>query len=444
MIFPPRVARFLGAVIFGALVIFFVSCETTAGLTDMSDMLDMGAESVPEEIVESIRIEDAGEETEIIAEQKNEDDFAQALISEDDLRQFEAEAAALAEAERLAQEAAEREAAEQEAARLEAERLAQEAAEREAAEQEAARLEAERLANEAAAAAEAERLAQEAAAAKPAPPPAPSAPARPVPATPPAPLPPPVPETRAAEIPDSPPISIPTMTEEENPSPSRTLRVPVNRAFDVKLPGSAWMFVGETEKPNIIRYIKRDNLFNETAFSLLAEKEGRTIIHFYRQDAIANSGQNEYIEVIASADMQQMQETGASSPDGTSASASASASAPARTESAPLAGALPNVQNPPAPSPAASILSLLKSAKDAYAAQDYAKAAALIDEFLDTAEDALDEGLFLKGQIYEAKSPLRDIKTSLAAYNELLRAMPLSPLAKNAKDRIAYIKRFYY
>ena len=410
--------------------ITLVSCETTENLEPPPEEA-LTEENLPDEMLrESILVEAPSDEEKTAEETLPEEEFSEALISEDDLLMFEQEAA-LAEEARLAQEAAEAE-----AARLEAQRLEEQ------------RIEEERLAREAA------RRAQEAASAQP--PPAPAAPAVPpsppqpqsqsnVPATPVPPVQqPPAPALADTENDDeeaAKPIEIPVMPDEENPVPTRTLQVPVNKAFDVRLPGTNWMFLGEIEKPNIIRYIKRDNLFNETVFSLLAEKEGRAIVQFYRQDAIANAGQNEYIEIIASAETQSPQETLTDAPVSANTQSNTQSNSPqtAQNQSAPN---LPQLS--PEKQAANALQSKLAQAKQAYSAQDFDKAAALIGEFLDMTEDALDEGLFLKGQIYEAKSPVRNIKTALAAYEELVNNMPFSPLVKNAKERIAYIKRFYY
>ena len=56
----------------------------------------------------------------------------------------------------------------------------------------------------------------------------------------------------------------------------------------------------------------------------------------------------------------------------------------------------------------------------------------------------LDKILFLKGQIYEAKAAIRNMKEELQAYTQLVTEFPNSALWKRAKDRITYIERFYF
>jgi hypothetical protein len=82
------------------------------------------------------------------------------------------------------------------------------------------------------------------------------------------------------------------------------------------------------------------------------------------------------------------------------------------------------------------------SAKTAFQSADFSKAAELVEQVLTAAIN--DKALFLKGQIYEAKSPVRDIRLSLNAYQQLVDTFPFSPLHSDAQKRITYLKRFYF
>ena len=86
---------------------------------------------------------------------------------------------------------------------------------------------------------------------------------------------------------------------------------------------------------------------------------------------------------------------------------------------------------------------LLKEAQLLYNENEFSAALNKINQFLEFAADKRDEGLYLKGQILEAKSNVRDIKGALEAYTSLTKNYPASKLWDSANKRIIYLKRFY-
>ena len=86
---------------------------------------------------------------------------------------------------------------------------------------------------------------------------------------------------------------------------------------------------------------------------------------------------------------------------------------------------------------------LLKEAHLLYNEKEYAAAYEKIEEFFQYAVKKVDEGLFLKGQILEANSPIQDIKSAINAYSSLTKEYPASKFWDEANKRIVYLKRFY-
>ena len=86
------------------------------------------------------------------------------------------------------------------------------------------------------------------------------------------------------------------------------------------------------------------------------------------------------------------------------------------------------------------------SLKIAYelANEKYQEANLLLSEFFEYSTDRIDEGLFLQGQIYEAESPVKDIKKSIENYEALIKNYPSSEYWNDANKRIKYLRRFYY
>ena len=85
--------------------------------------------------------------------------------------------------------------------------------------------------------------------------------------------------------------------------PSRTVGVKNNQYLDVVYPGSGWVYLGEAEEN---RDKKKDPLFSyfgrkldttDTTFSLRSRKPGKTLLHFYKNDALTGQYIDDYLEV---------------------------------------------------------------------------------------------------------------------------------------------------
>lgn len=86
---------------------------------------------------------------------------------------------------------------------------------------------------------------------------------------------------------------------------------------------------------------------------------------------------------------------------------------------------------------------LLKEAEQHYNAKEYPLANQKIREFLEYAMEKRDAGLFLQGQILEAKSEIQDIRAAIESYRTLTRNYPDSPYWEQANKQIIYLNRFY-
>lgn len=86
---------------------------------------------------------------------------------------------------------------------------------------------------------------------------------------------------------------------------------------------------------------------------------------------------------------------------------------------------------------------ILKEAENAFSSKEYQEALSLADEYLGVSDTGIDEGIFLKAQILEAKSPVQNIKESVRLYDLLLETYPQSRLWDRANERSIYLKRMY-
>ncbi|MCK9170902.1 MAG: hypothetical protein M0P01_10860 [Treponema sp.] len=86
---------------------------------------------------------------------------------------------------------------------------------------------------------------------------------------------------------------------------------------------------------------------------------------------------------------------------------------------------------------------LLKDAQNAYNTAQYEKAQSLLTLFFDKAVTRIDEGLYLQGQVLEAKSSIQNIKGAVNSYEILMKNWPDSTLWQNARQRDIYLHRMY-
>ena len=285
-----------------------------------------------------------------------------------------------------------------------------------------------------------------------------------------------------------------TAEAEKEIIPSRSVTLKKFEYLDVIYPGSGWIYMGLTDNSKDIAYFGRKLGTKDTKFSLQARAAGRKIIHFYRNDPLTGQYLDDYIEVIISSEngsnkthieapaftlpvqkkekpVKKVEETSeevntantevttttaTSVPDTTKSSTTASAPSaikstsedknsqiadtPSLTESQPYDS---NNTSTESTETSANPDSLLQEAQLLYNEKEYKAALLKLNQFFEYSTDNRDEALFLKGQILEAKSDVRDIKGSIDAYTTLTKNYPASKLWDSANKRIIYLKRFY-
>ena len=285
-----------------------------------------------------------------------------------------------------------------------------------------------------------------------------------------------------------------TAEAEKEIIPSRSVTLKKFEYLDVIYPGSGWIYMGLTDNSKDIAYFGRKLGTKDTKFSLQARAAGRKIIHFYRNDPLTGQYLDDYIEVIISSEngsnkthieapaftlpvqkkekpVKKIEETSeevntantevttttaTSVSDTTKFSTTASAPSaikstsedknsqiadtPSLTESQPDDS---NNTSTVSTETSANPDSLLQEAQLLYNEKEYKVALLKLNQFFEYSTDNRDEALFLKGQILEAKSDVRDIKGSIDAYTTLTKNYPASKLWDSANKRIIYLKRFY-
>ena len=279
-----------------------------------------------------------------------------------------------------------------------------------------------------------------------------------------------------------------TAPEIEEIKVSRSVTLKKFENLEITYPGQGWIFMGLTDNSKDLVYHGRKLGTKDTKFTFQARNAGTKIAHFYKNDPLSGDYLDDYIEItilpengsnktsIAAPEYKlpvKKLETKKNSPAKTSdkeaespaentstikkqteSEAANQTSTPVVKKTSQATAALQtqeiekeSVETQTETSQPAQNNSnpdvLLKEAKVLYNEKEFSRALNKVNQFLEFAADNRDEGLYLKGQILEAKSEVRDIKGSMEAYTSLTKNYPASKLWDSANKRIIYLKRFY-
>lgn len=268
----------------------------------------------------------------------------------------------------------------------------------------------------------------------------------------------------------------------EDEKPSRSVTVKNSQYLDVIYPGSGWIYLGEKDANDLMRYYGRKVSPDgeETKFTLKATKSGSTVLHFYKNDALAGKFIEDYLAVSVSTETERDTHVSApnyadyvpkgqrgknlpaeeAAPKATEAVTERPAQAESKSSPKIVASSSTGTsierssgstaqiqeQRPASQNQAANVASgdLLKKAQSEYDAKQYAQCLETIQEFYKNADESkMDQALYLEARALEAPSPSRNIKSALHTYQTLVNRYPQSSLWEAANNRITYIQRMY-
>ena len=280
--------------------------------------------------------------------------------------------------------------------------------------------------------------------------------------------------------------------------PSRSMEMLLNQYIDIEYPGSGWVYLGETEEVNLVKYFGRKMNTNKkndrtTTFQLRSFKPGKTILHFYKNDLLNDTYIDDYIAITvtetvckdnahakapdyseivpekielyqnqeikestviaenerpAAPEVQKSKQTAKNIrpteniPGYIPSFSSASTGAPVTVEGMEDEMEV-SLVTPQAESPNLSE-SLLDKAQECYDNFEFERALDYVQNFLDHSLTDLDQGFFLKGKILEAKSPVQNIREALNCYDTVVKNYPQSEVWESSNEKVIYIKRFYF
>ncbi len=292
----------------------------------------------------------------------------------------------------------------------------------------------------------------------------------------------------------------------EEITPSRKVTLKKMEYLDITYPGQGWIYMGITDGSKDLTYFGRKLGTENTKFTLQARNAGKKIVHFYKNDALTGQYIDDYIEVEilnqkgsnkthidapeykqpvpkkakekinknqAKNDEEISMETSESSlvqttsnssnvSDSNSVSSVENDSQVEKQTSAPketknIEDVLEQEEEDRGGERTSSSSSektedknsltdsntLLQEAQVLYNEKEYKLALEKINSFLESATSKRDLGLYLQGQILEAKSEVQNIKAAIEAYTTLTKNYPASKRWDDANKRMIYLKRFY-
>ena len=275
--------------------------------------------------------------------------------------------------------------------------------------------------------------------------------------------------------------------EEKEIIPSRSVTLKKFEYLDVTYPGTGWIYMGLTDNSKDIAYFGRKLGTKDTKFSLQARAAGTKIIHFYRNDPLTGQYLDDYVEVIVLSEngsnkthidapeyklpvqkkekpVQKTEETAENNDENTEEPEKLIKAAESETPVTVSKSQTQNIvneseknqqeetvsreieetnANTESPAATSNPAILLQDAQVLYNEKEFKAALAKLNQFFEFSTDNRDEALYLKGQILEAKSDVRDIKGAIDAYTTLTKNYPASKFWDSASKRIIYLKRFY-
>ena len=253
--------------------------------------------------------------------------------------------------------------------------------------------------------------------------------------------------------------------------PRRSVNAKINQFIDIPYSGRKWIFLGETEatSPPVVRFVNRTFSDGDTLFSVQAKNPGKTVLHFYRQDALENTyiddyvavevldekavGTNEHVRAVEIAFGQSASaQDAASSPAAAGLSNASSAGEGERTvPAASLPAAATGVSaaggktdSDAAQKKSAEAEQLYAAAQKAFEEKRYNDSLMSLQEYEASAGEDSDKALILRARLYESDSEKRNIKAALEAYEKIVTFFPESVFWDEAKRRSTYLRRFYF
>jgi len=299
--------------------------------------------------------------------------------------------------------------------------------------------------------------------AKPAP--AATPPAKPAAPAKPAPTPKPVAEAAApveAAVPEpKPTVALPptpassarsVAAADERPVAETRIETTRGEKFELRFPGTGWIYLGDEDGKEGLRYETRRFEDTQAVFALDPESPGEYLLRFQRQNPVDRATETSLVRVVVT-EKPAASATPATAPPAAAASGTAPSPVTAPVAASPATVPAPAVA--PAPetpgqatiSAAAGVsdpAALIRLAKTELEAKRVQSAIEALDRYLSLYPYGNDEVFYLYGLACEQDTPFRNVKKAYEYYKRVKDEYPRSPRWREASDKVAYLERHFF
>ena len=227
-----------------------------------------------------------------------------------------------------------------------------------------------------------------------------------------------------------------------------------NQKLLVSFPGTGWIYLGDEYNSDILIFDKRDIYEDGTDFTLKSNNSGTALLHFFKQDLLTNEPINDYLLVTVNPKKGKLETIEA--PEFTYSDFEEEIQEEYYEEEYFDYGIIED--EPEVMFFTDDSFTFLDENIDTKEVLDlgqaflddemYIEALDQIDYYFTILGDKTDEytdyALFMKGQLLEKNTPIRNIKESLTAYKTLVENFPDSKYWNQSKERAVYLERFYF
>jgi hypothetical protein len=245
----------------------------------------------------------------------------------------------------------------------------------------------------------------------------------------------------------------------ERPVAETRIETTKGERFELRFPGTGWVFLGDEDGKDGLRYETRRFEENQAVFALDPESVGEYLLRFQRQNPVDRATETSFVRVVVtekpSAPASPKAAATASTATVPPAPASAAAPAPETAPSAPSAAqpapASPVPAQPAQPAAAVSAAAgisdpaaLIRLAKAELEAKRVQSAIEALDRYLSLYPYGNDEVFYLYGLACEQDTPFRNVKKAYEYYKRVRDEYPRSARWREASERVAYLERHYF
>lgn len=262
-----------------------------------------------------------------------------------------------------------------------------------------------------------------------------------------------VPEPKpAVALPPTPASSARSVVAAERPVAETRIETTRGEKFELRFPGTGWIYLGDEDGKEGVRYETRRFEDTQAVFALDPESPGEYLLRFQRQNPVDRATETSLVRVVVT-EKPAASATPATAPPAAAASGTAPSPVTAPVAASPATVPAPAVAPASETSAQATIsaaagisdpAALIRLAKTELEAKRVQSAIEALDRYLSLYPYGNDEVFYLYGLACEQDTPFRNVKKAYEYYKRVKDEYPRSPRWREASDKVAYLERHFF